>query len=374
MKAFSLFNSTGKIQEIQPVPTLPIGCKIFAYGYAMEGTQGAIISEADNFGNYKGVYISDCKSGFFTIDKYARPHSQKFGIGHYFDDNLEVVEDYILEEYIVKAEIAEKIQKQAEQDKLTADTNEKEELPKLYPYLLINPTDDQNTTKKNIVLELKKNFPNFKFSVRKDYHSSYTIAWIDGPTQDEVDAIVSKFEDYETDFTGDFRDPNPSNFNKVFGGFKYVSTSRTFSEKVFSLLVNFKVLDGTKSNGYVLEAETVFYSILRKTSFAPGAEPIEIQFKKDFSGSYEDAFEILCKDNAPSTGVIVEKSNLKLVLVDYSEKAIALFGDTKEIKDSLKEIGGRFNKFLTHNGEKQPGWIFSKTKTNELELLISGEF
>jgi hypothetical protein len=35
----------------------------------------------------------------------------------------------------------------------------------------------------------------------------------------------------------------------------------------------------------------------------------EIQFKKDFSGSYEDAFEILCKENIFNTDIIAEKSN-----------------------------------------------------------------
>ena len=29
-------------------------------------------------------------------------------------------------------------------------------------------------------------------------------------------------------------------------------------------------------------------------------------------------------------------------IIDYSEKSIAVIGDTKDIKDSLKEIGGVF--------------------------------
>lgn len=377
MKAYSLFNSTGKMQEIKPVPVLPIGCKIYVYGYGMEGTEGAIISEADSNGTYKGVYISDYKSGFFTIDKYSRPHSEKFGIGHYFDDNLEVVEDYILEQYIIKAKIAESIRKQEAEDKAAADKKEKQELPTLYPHLLVNQPQDHTTTKKNIILELKKNFPNFKFLVRKDYYSSYTIAWTDGPTDEEVSLIVSKFEDYETDISGDFRDPNPSNFNCVFGGFKYVSTSRSYSDKVLFLLEDFKVLNDTKINGYVSETENLFYKIIRKTSFAPGAEPIKIQSKKDFTGSYEDSFEFIYNEtvSASSSSTATMKTvTLNLDLVDYSEKAIALFGDTKEIKDSLKELGGRFNKFLTHDGEKKCGWIFSKTKTSQVQQLISGGF
>ena len=60
-----------------------------------------------------------------------------------------------------------------------------------------------------------------------------------------------------------------------------------------------------------------------------------------------------------------------LDIVDYSEKAIAVFGDTKAIKDQLKELGGRFNPYLNYNGEKRAGWIFSKRKADEVrELLV----
>jgi hypothetical protein len=57
--------------------------------------------------------------------------------------------------------------------------------------------------------------------------------------------------------------------------------------------------------------------------------------------------------------------------VDYSEKAIAVFGDTRPIKDELKALGGRFNPKLTHDDEKKAGWIFSKSKESELKNLLT---
>ena len=60
-----------------------------------------------------------------------------------------------------------------------------------------------------------------------------------------------------------------------------------------------------------------------------------------------------------------------LELVKYSEKAIALFGNTKPIKEKLKELGGRFNPFLTKNGDKMAGWIFKKEQESQLLQLIS---
>jgi hypothetical protein len=58
-------------------------------------------------------------------------------------------------------------------------------------------------------------------------------------------------------------------------------------------------------------------------------------------------------------------------IVDYSEKALALFGDTKPIKDQLKACGGRFNPKLACNNGKRAGWIFSKTKGHELRDLLT---
>lgn len=58
-----------------------------------------------------------------------------------------------------------------------------------------------------------------------------------------------------------------------------------------------------------------------------------------------------------------------LQIVDYSEKAIALVGDTKAIKDQLKAIGGSFNPRLSCGA----GWIFSAKKRDELQALINGE-
>ena len=60
----------------------------------------------------------------------------------------------------------------------------------------------------------------------------------------------------------------------------------------------------------------------------------------------------------------------EFILVDYSEKAVALFGDTKPIKDRLSDIGGRFNSRLTYDGQKRAGWIFQKAKEAQVREAI----
>lgn len=55
-------------------------------------------------------------------------------------------------------------------------------------------------------------------------------------------------------------------------------------------------------------------------------------------------------------------------VVDYSEKAIAVTGDTRAISDKLKALGGRFNPRLSCGA----GWIFSKKKESEVRALLAG--
>ncbi len=60
-----------------------------------------------------------------------------------------------------------------------------------------------------------------------------------------------------------------------------------------------------------------------------------------------------------------------IFIVDYTEKAIAVFGDTKIIKDHLAGLGGKFNPSLKgDNDDKRAGWIFPKTKRSEVQTLL----
>lgn len=56
-----------------------------------------------------------------------------------------------------------------------------------------------------------------------------------------------------------------------------------------------------------------------------------------------------------------------LTLTNYSEKAIAVIGDTKTFKDELKAAGGRFNAKLTCG----PGWIFSRKAEATVLAIIA---
>lgn len=56
-------------------------------------------------------------------------------------------------------------------------------------------------------------------------------------------------------------------------------------------------------------------------------------------------------------------------LIDYSDKCLAVIGDTKPFKSDLKKTGGRFNYGLSCGA----GWIFPKKKREELEKYVNSK-
>ena len=57
-------------------------------------------------------------------------------------------------------------------------------------------------------------------------------------------------------------------------------------------------------------------------------------------------------------------------IVPYSDLSIVLIGETFSIKDKIKALGGTFNKSLSIENNKIPGWVFPKTKENDVEELV----
>jgi hypothetical protein len=57
-------------------------------------------------------------------------------------------------------------------------------------------------------------------------------------------------------------------------------------------------------------------------------------------------------------------------IVPYSDLSIVLIGETFSIKDKIKALGGTFNKSLSIENNKIPGWVFPKTKESDVEELV----
>lgn len=96
----------------------------------------------------------------------------------------------------------------------------------LYPHLSPSKKPAQN-----IRADLKKNFPNTKFSVISDYNS-VNISYEDGASIEAVESLVSKFSAGSFNGMEDIFEFKKSDFTNAFAGVKYVFVNRSYSDAV----------------------------------------------------------------------------------------------------------------------------------------------
>jgi hypothetical protein len=260
------------------------------------------------------------------------PLSRKFGIGYYFDDvNPQFMDTFkvaILHseaEQNAQAEQEAKQREQAHREQL--ETTGRERLQKLVPddakavIIAELREDDSNPMTDyfgyNIVRTVILGFSNhtkYLFSEMRKYAANF----------DETAYLTEKNKDYE------HRD-------KYAGG-----------------------------DGYYL-GKSAYGWIVKKTRYCVDKESII----RAFALNAGDEANICVKVGKTAITDVPEAITGDFIIVDYSEKAIAIFGDTKPVKDQLMALGGRFNPKLTHEGQKKAGWIFSKSKKQELNDLLT---
>lgn len=188
----------------------------------------------------------------------------------------------------------------------------------------------------------KKNFPEFKFSVRSEwsmYADSLHIELKAGPCVPFVEGSRSAERGYMST----------------------MSSVKAWKDELTPEV--FKVLD----------AVTTYASSFRYDD----SDGMQDYFDTNFylSIKVSDEYKVI-EPKTKKSSVKPEKVEKAvtiegLEIVDYSEKAIAVFGDTKVVKEQLKELGGRFNPSLNYNGEKRAGWIFSKKQADKVKELIA---
>lgn len=363
-EAFTLFGANG-MERLQRVH-LSRRTKLFAYGAGMSKQEFVIYDDNMNaveIAHSKEVDESDLNNYFSAthrVEETVRPISKKFGIGFYYDESGELVPDEIIEMSIERAKNYEKLKEEVKYRKEQEEKQLAEQLKKEYSYLTQIEGYDHKTCGDNIRKELKVKFPRTKFSVRYSSFSGgedYTISWTDGPTEEEVSDITDKYQDHHSDYSGDYWDYTPSVFNKLFGGVKYVSTNRTISEEA-KALVKEEYKDLTRDNMYD-------YNFKEQDEKA-------IETARLFTATVEDVIYAICYHRSfeikatPSIEPVTKVEGTDVEIIDYSEKAFAVVGNTKEIKDNLKRLGGRFNAKLSCGA----GWIFSKTKLDEVKEFL----
>ena len=221
--------------------------------------------------------------------------------------------------------------------------------------------------------ELKNNFPNVKFSVKSSNFAggdSVGVAWSDGPTTEQIEKITKKYAYGRFD---SMEDLSYSVHNDALPQAKYTQTRREISDNINKVVFDaLRELFNEETTDY--EINNYKYRIIDKTSIPVGAVVIGLKETK-VNGLIEDAFCLefdLSDAKEVKTEVLkpefekVEVPKGEIQMIDYSERSIALIGDTRPIKDKLKEIGGKFNPHLSCGA----GWIFPKSKMEEIQNYL----
>lgn len=221
--------------------------------------------------------------------------------------------------------------------------------------------------------ELKAAFPGVKFTVKSSNFAggdSVSIHWEDGPTSREVEAITGKYQ--KGDFNG-MEDIYEYKENHSGPGAKYVTESRSMSEATrAACMPDAERIFSAERFGGCYDVNNFIYRIFCQCSIPTGATITGIEPTGATGGLNDPATFYRIGYTLPEVAAApvfakVETEPGKVNIIQYSEKAIAVIGDTRPIKDKLKALGGSFNFRLSCG----PGWIFPAGKLDAIREALT---
>ncbi|NDV94786.1 fusion protein [Dysgonomonas sp. 521] len=269
---------------------------------------------------------------FFTTD-IIRPLKEKYGIGYYYDsENPQLMDSTEVAKFLQEA----KDQKQAEEYEAEQERIRTEEVRVIGRKRLAEILPDE--AKAMIVGRLKQN----ESDSQTDYYASSVQR-----------TVILGFSKHTRDLFSEMR--------KYAGNFEGTAYLSEYNED-YEHREKYSMGDGyylgeSKYSGWIIEKVSLYN---------------RERFIEDYAYTAGQEENICIKALQTTPPAVVQQTDgLQFEIVDYSEKALALFGDTRPIKDQLKALGGRFNPKLSHNGTKRAGWIFAIAKRTELNNLLN---
>ena len=328
-KYYSLFGKTTTDTEVQVVKENQI---VIGYGYAMSESR-YVVYEVEHINNRGYMYhLINTNTKDMDRTDIINPLSKKFGIGRYYDDvNPEFMDAFevaiLLQEAQAKAKAEED---EAEKERIRISEVKqvgRKRFAEIFP----------EAAQAVIVARLKQD----ESDMQTDYFASSTQR-----------AVILGFSAHKRDIFSEMR-KHASNFEET----AYLSEFNKNYEhrEKYSMGAGY-YLGESKYHGWIIEKVPVYDRSRTIEEFAYTAGDVNnIQLGKT--------------NGAPPTNTQTDdKANC--TMVEYSAKAVAVFGNTKPIKDELKAMGGRFNNRLTFKGEKIAGWIFPKSKEQRLSCYF----
>jgi hypothetical protein len=268
----------------------------------------------------------------FDTEQIIRPLSEKFGIGYYFDavnPSFKTAEE--LAEIVKQA--SDKKEEESKQQAKAAQRNEQLRVIGQQRLEAIVPQE----AKAVIIAELREN----DSDPMTDYYGYSTQR-----------TVILGFSTHTKDLFSEMR-----KYAASFEETAYLAEENKEHEhrEKYSMGAGY-YLGKNKYSGWIIKKEKYYKdrsAIISGFALTAGTE------------------ENICVKVQAKTTATPEIVTGDFIIVDYSEKALAVFGDTRPIKDQLKALGGRFNPKLTHENKKKAGWIFSKSKEQEIKNLLT---
>ena len=276
-------------------------------------------------------HLINLRTHEFHTSDLIRPLSEKFGIGMYYDDAnpkfLDLLETAAL---LTKAR-----EKKAEKERQRNEHTAKIGAERLRPLI---PSD----AKAVIVGELRVSECD-SYTDYYDYRIERTV--------------ILGFSTHTRNLFSEMR-----KYAANFEGTAYLAGN----DKEYEHRENYSMGDGmylgrNKYSGWTISKERIYdlEKFIERYAYTAGDEA-NICLK---------APQREAETQQPTTSA--DLSTLNIEIVEYSEKAIAVFGDTKPIKDVLKGLNGLFRANLTYNGERRAGWIYSRKQEQKVREALA---
>lgn len=101
------------------------------------------------------------------------------------------------------------------------------------------------------------------------------------------------------------------------------------------------------------------YSFCKSDSMSLIRDKVEVHSSEN---KVQQTKQNICEPRLP------RGDNDNIRIADYSERSIAVYGNTKALSDKFKEHGGFYNPYLRGGA----GWVFSKHREQEVRQIIAG--
>lgn len=317
-------------EEEKKIYKIEIGQIIFTDGPGYNENERAIY-EIIRPGKYKTVLLdgSDLRH-----DDHVRNYTNKFGIGVYYNEGEKISEEEVKALVLSANQVIEERATAAKQASEAAAIEKAENIKIGAAVLSEIPA--------GAVSILLGHFEENDSDYQTDYFGSHTT---------------------QTVYLG-FSNTDRNNFIEMrkaaarFEGTKHLETAENVENRENYTGGAGYYLGESRYDGWQVRKGTIPTTPAEKQAFL---EKLQIAIAK---GLYFIP-EISQEETQPTPAPVNVPAG-EVQIIEYSAKSVAVIGNTKPIKDKLKELGGLFNFRLSCGA----GWIFPKTKLEALQAAL----